>query len=121
MCFHYIGTMETFGNEIKQKLSNKYCCTICDYYTGRKSNMNSHINSAKHIKEMNGNDIKQKLSNIFCCEICNKVYQTKPGLWKHNNELQINREREKLVNLKRKTPLQKSRRKKEKKIRFRLG
>ena len=81
--------METFGNVIKQKLSNKYCCTICDYYTGRKSNMNSHINSAKHIKEMNGNDIKQKLSNIFCCEKCNKVYQTKPGLWKHNKKCNL--------------------------------
>ena len=78
--------METFGNEIKQKISNKYCCTICDYYTERKSNIDKHITSAKHMKEINGNEIKQKLSNILCCEKCNKVYQTKAGLWKHNKK-----------------------------------
>ena len=30
--------MELFGNEIKQKLSKKYCCEKCDYNTDRKSN-----------------------------------------------------------------------------------
>jgi len=81
--------METFGNEIKQKISKKYCCTICHYYTERKSNIDKHITSAKHMKEINGNEIKQKLSNIFCCEKCNKVYQTKPGLWKHNKKCNL--------------------------------
>jgi hypothetical protein len=78
--------MEIFGNKIKQKISNKYCCYICDYVTDRKSNINNHFNSAKHIKEINGNkikQIKQFLSNNFECDVCNKIYKTNAGLWKH--------------------------------------
>ena len=40
------------SNEIKQKLSKKYCCEICDYITERKSNLYNHNLSAKHIKSM---------------------------------------------------------------------
>ena len=78
--------MEIFGNEIKQKLSKKYFCECCDYYTERKSNFINHSNSAKHKIETNGNKIKQKLSNIYECEFCNKIYQTNAGLWKHNQK-----------------------------------
>lgn len=78
--------MEIFGNEIKQKLSNKYCCEKCDYNTNRKSNYMSHLSSAKHLTEKLGNknkQIKQKLSNVFECDVCNKIYNTNSGLWKH--------------------------------------
>jgi hypothetical protein len=78
--------MEVFGNNIKQKLSNKYCCEKCDYVTDRKSNFNNHLLSAKHKMEINGSNIKQKLSNNFCCEKCNKMYQTHAGLWKHTKK-----------------------------------
>jgi len=78
--------MEIIGNEIKQKLSNKYCCKFCDYSTSRKSNIDSHLNSNKHNKEINGNKIKQKLSNFFECTFCNKIYKTNAGLWKHKNK-----------------------------------
>jgi hypothetical protein len=78
--------MEIFGNEIKQKLSKKYCCEICDYNTDRKSNLNNHLLSAKHLKEINGNEIKQKLSTKHNCEYCNKIYETSAGLWKHNKK-----------------------------------
>jgi len=78
--------MEINGNEIKQKLSNKYCCNFCDYSTSRKSNIDSHLNSNKHNKEINGNKIKQKLSNLFECKVCNKIYKTNAGLWKHKNK-----------------------------------
>jgi hypothetical protein len=76
--------MELNGTNFKQKLSNKFCCEICNYNTSRKSNMDSHFKSAKHQKELNGTNFKQKLSNnILTCEICNKTYQTSAGLWKH--------------------------------------
>ena len=78
--------MEIFGNEIKQKLSKKYCCEICDYTSDRKSNLGNHLLSAKHIKELNGNEIKQKLSNNLICENCNKIYETSAGLWKHKKK-----------------------------------
>jgi len=78
--------MEIFGNEIKQKLSKKYSCKKCNYNTDRKSNLDNHLLSAKHIKELNGNEIKQKLSNNLICENCNKIYETSAGLWKHKKK-----------------------------------
>ncbi len=74
------------SNEIKQKLSKKYCCEICDYITERKSNLYNHNLSAKHIKSMNSNEIKQKLSTDHICEICNKKYKDYSGLWRHNKK-----------------------------------
>ena len=88
--------MEIFGTNIKQKLSNKYCCEKCNYVTDRKSNIDNHFLSLKHQKHAIGNEIKQKLSNIkqqikntFCCEKCNKKYQTQAGLWKHNQKCTV--------------------------------
>ena len=74
--------MEVFGSKIKQKISNKYCCEICDYYTNRKSNIDTHFMSVKHLWKTNKN-IQQELSNVFSCKKCNKIYQTHGGLWKH--------------------------------------
>ena len=78
--------MEINGTNIKQKLSNKYCCEKCNYFTDRKSNIDNHLLSAKHKKEINGSNFKQELSNNFCCEKCNKIYQTPGGLWKHKKK-----------------------------------
>jgi len=78
--------MEVFGTNIKQNLSKKYCCKKCGYETDRKSNIDNHLLSAKHLKEVNGTEIKQKLSNSIECEFCNKIYQTSAGLWKHKNK-----------------------------------
>jgi hypothetical protein len=75
--------MEINGTNIKQKISKKYCCEICNYNTDRKSNIENHFNSAKHLKEQSGTEIKQKLSKHYECKICNKIYQTPSGLWKH--------------------------------------
>ena len=90
--------MEVNGTNIKQKISKKYCCEICDYNTDRKSNIENHFISAKHIKEINGTKNKQILSNNYICESCNKIYQTTSGLWKHKQKCikeSINEEKEK--------------------------
>jgi len=90
--------MEVNGTNIKQKISKKYCCEICDYNTDRKSNIENHFISAKHIKEINGTKNKQILSNNYICESCNKIYQTTSGLWKHKQKCIkefINEEKEK--------------------------
>ena len=78
--------MELNGNKIKQKLSKKYCCKKCNYNTDRKSNLENHLLSTKHILELNGNEIKQKLSTHHNCENCNKIYETSAGLWKHKKK-----------------------------------
>ena len=84
--------METFGDEIKQKISNKYRCEVCDYNTSRKSNLSNHYNSIKHKNAVVGDigdknkqilsKIKQK-SNKLICQNCNKLYMSRNGLWKH--------------------------------------
>ena len=81
--------MEINGTNIKQKLSNKYCCEKCNYFTDRKSNIDNHLLSAKHKKEINGSNFKQELSNNFCCDKCSKIYQTQSGLWKHAKKCNI--------------------------------
>jgi hypothetical protein len=86
--------MEILEIKIKQKLSKKYCCEKCKYITDRKSNLDNHLLSAKHIMELNGNEIKQKLSATHNCENCNKKYETSAGLWKHKKKC-IKKEEEK--------------------------
>ena len=80
--------METFGNIKSAKISKKYVCNICDYYTERKSNYNHHLISTKHLisveMETNGNKNKQILSKCLECTFCNKIFQNRSGLWKHN-------------------------------------
>jgi hypothetical protein len=84
--------MELNGNEIKQKLSKKYFCEKCNYNTDRKSNLENHYLSTKHILELNGNEIKQKISAKHNCEKCNKIYETSAGLWKHKKKCLIKEE-----------------------------
>jgi hypothetical protein len=78
--------MELTGTNIKQSLSNIFCCEKCNYTTDRKGNMATHIASAKHLKELNGTNIKQTLSNYHDCKNCNKIYKTASGLWKHHQK-----------------------------------
>ena len=75
-----------FSNDFKQKISKKYFCEKCHYTTDRKSNLDNHNLSAKHIKSMNSNEIKQKLSTDHICEICNKKYKDYSGLWRHKKK-----------------------------------
>jgi hypothetical protein len=46
----------------------------------------NHLNSAKHLKEINSSIFKQKLSNTFECDNCAKIFQTNSGLWKHKSK-----------------------------------
>ena len=81
--FIYMDELEI---NFKQKLSKKYCCKSCDYYTDRKSNLFNHYGSAKHQKELLEMNFKQKLSKIYLCDICSNEYKTSSGLWKHRNK-----------------------------------
>jgi hypothetical protein len=82
--------MATVGNNIKQKISTKYYCELCDYITCRKSNITNHYKSIRHILATNGNIIKQSENNNFICEICNKNYKDRTGLWKHKKKCGTN-------------------------------
>ena len=91
--------METVSTEIKQKISFKYYCEICDYGTCKKSNFNNHCESNKHIfngLETNSTAIKPFLSSKkYHCDICNKNYTDRSGLWKHKKICIIEKGKEK--------------------------
>jgi len=78
--------MTTFDNEIKPKISHKYFCEFCEYKTLKKSNYNSHLMSAKHIKTTNNNENKPKISLKHNCENCEKEYNDRAGLWRHKKK-----------------------------------
>ena len=82
--------MTTCDNVIKQKLSNKYCCKICDYVTSRKSNYDAHTLSSRHSKNNNlttqNNKVQQILSKKYLCENCQKSFNDRAGLWRHKNK-----------------------------------
>ena len=71
----------------------KFCCENCDYFTDKKSNIDAHNLTAKHMKVTNGyikgqkqakNQPKTSLdeNNIFVCS-CGKKYKHRQGLWRH--------------------------------------
>ena len=75
-----------FSNDFKPKLSPEYCCKSCDYVTSKKSNIDNHYRSAKHMKSTVVNDFKPKLSSKYICLTCHKEYKDNSGLWRHRNK-----------------------------------
>jgi len=90
--------MTTVDNEFKQKLSNKYYCSVCDYGTCRKNNFDTHNNSNKHknnVLTTNDNEIKQVLSKNYQCQNCSKDFNDRAGLWRHKKTCnEVNKEEE---------------------------
>ena len=78
-----------FSNEIKPKISSHFFCEKCNYSTSKKSNINNHNLSLKHLKSMNSNEIKPKISSCYKCQNCNKIYKDYSGLWRHRKKCNI--------------------------------
>ncbi len=77
------------GNDFKLFLSPKFQCEICDYTTSKKSNIENHNKSKKHlamIGKLNGNVFKPSLSHTYNCQNCDKIYKDYSGLWKHKKK-----------------------------------
>lgn len=90
-----------------------YNCICCEYSTSRKTNMDKHLSSEKHISNsvnvnteicveikknkldnFNNNDYEiekthknfTKIDNtLFSCNICKKTYKSYSGIWKHSS------------------------------------
>ena len=75
-----------FSNDFKPKLSFSFYCENCNYSTGKKSNYNNHLRSAKHKNSTFSNQIKPILSSQFICHKCNKEYKDNSGLWRHKKK-----------------------------------
>ena len=94
--------METLGNDLEIKMSNSsktnFVCELCDYKCCRRFNLDRHVLSSRHVKEINRKEKgakKEQNEQIseFTCDKCNKIYQTNAGLWKHKklcNNIQQN-------------------------------
>ena len=90
--------METKKNE---KNDIKYKCLKCNYITSKKTDYNRHLLTAKHVKNTNGNVLEtlwsekneknenNKNINTFACKKCNKEFLSRSGLWKHNNNCNV--------------------------------
>ena len=51
---------------------DNFFCEECNYKTKRKANWLRHIKTAKHYKKLG-----------LMCQMCGRKYETKSGLWKH--------------------------------------
>ena len=52
------------------KNCQQFICENCDYITSRKSHMNAHILTAKHMEIVNGPTKVPKNCQHFICEKC---------------------------------------------------
>jgi len=75
-----INNEEDHTNNVYNYTFNKYRCELCKYYTDRKQNYQTHIESEKH------NFRKQNTFLRYTCKICNKTYQSSGGLSKHKRK-----------------------------------
>ena len=71
-----------------EKLLLKYICKSCDYLTCKKSSMNKHNLSAKHLNRTKLNALEQKSceKEIYTCKKCNKAYKARNSLWYHEKK-----------------------------------
>jgi hypothetical protein len=63
----------------------KFHCIICDFNCCKKSNYELHINTKKHIRNVEGNlmeTLEIKKNAVYDCN-CGKQFKTNAGLWKH--------------------------------------
>jgi len=61
---------------------NKFCCSTCGFCSNSNSNLQKHIESKKHIDNMQSPPMETK----FQCKKCLKYYQARSGLWKHEKK-----------------------------------
>jgi hypothetical protein len=73
-------------NELNPGLTPKYFCEKCNYATNKKSNINNHNMSSKHLKTLISNNFNTSLSSTYICNICNKKYKDYSGLWRHKKK-----------------------------------
>jgi hypothetical protein len=84
--------------EIKCVTKNdKFHCNICDFNCSKKSNYELHINTKKHIRNVEGNlmETLEMSKNANCDCNCGKQFKSESGLWKHKKKCCYKLEEEK--------------------------
>jgi len=80
-------------NETKKssESSKKFYCEKCDYLTSRKSQIDRHLLTAKHLNETNETNNETKTtfsSNNFKCN-CGALFNSRTSLWRHKKICKI--------------------------------
>jgi hypothetical protein len=68
-----------------KKLQNNFACCLCNYKTSRKSSIDKHNLSSKHINRIKLNvlDFKSCDKELYTCNKCKKTYTARNSLWYH--------------------------------------
>ena len=70
-------------------------CKICDFTTSRKSQLDRHLNTQKHIQAtIMENDKDSEKKKIHQCKNCDKIYKHHSSLWKHTKICPVKKEKE---------------------------
>ena len=80
------------STDLVPKISEKFHCEKCHYFTSRKSQFDRHILTYKHNQQQKSTFFNEKVpksSNTFNC-VCGKEYKDRSGLWKHNKNCKNN-------------------------------
>jgi hypothetical protein len=79
--------MDNIDNEMLKLFSEfRFYCKNCDYGTSKKSNINNHYLSAKHVKTT---EKQPGLSHKYKCNNCEKPFNDRPGLWRHKKKCSV--------------------------------
>ena len=74
------------------KISQKFYCSFCDYFTCKKSDYDKHLSTLKHKNsdnsDKNDDAFSQKVAKIHICE-CGKTYKYRQGLSYHKKNCNI--------------------------------
>ena len=74
-CFHFRKQVALL------KSCKMFFCEKCDYICSRKSSIEKHFKTIKHMETKSCKKL-QKVATTFDC-ICGKIYSNRTGLWKH--------------------------------------
>lgn len=71
-----------------EKNAKKFCCTVCDYTTPRKSSYDKHLLTVKHKNTLiSDTTVPKSCEQLrFVCNNCNNKYLSRNGLWKHRQK-----------------------------------
>ena len=71
-----------------EKVAKKYCCEACDYFTCRKSSIDKHFTTAKHLSRTKLNNLEQIncVETSYACKKCQKIYKVRNSLWYHEQK-----------------------------------
>jgi hypothetical protein len=75
-------------SEKSQKITTKYECKCCDYYTSRSTDFNKHLATDKHRKRQMDSKVAtmdSEKSQTYQC-ICKNIYKYESGYYKHKKK-----------------------------------